>query len=103
MKLIKFFETALHATASILLLVVVKAPRFVMRKVKTRDAQLHISVAGSPHKVSTIDNGFSIFDSYVLEVCVLHRDMPHLLSCSLRVELLHGERESSHHRYVFPS
>jgi hypothetical protein len=101
MKLIELFETALHATASIFLLIVVEAPGIVMREVKARDTQ---SVATSPHQVSaTIDHGFSIFDGDVLEVCVLHRDMLHLLSCSVRVELLHGERESSHHLYVFPS
>ena len=101
MKLIEFFETALHATAFIL--VVVKAPSIVMRKVKARDAQLHLSVAGSPHQVCTIHDGFSIFDRDVLEICVLHRDMPHLLSCSIGVEFLHGERETSYHFYIFPS
>jgi hypothetical protein len=101
MKLVEFFETALHATAFIL--VVVEASSIVMRKVKARDAQLHLSVPGVPHQVCTIHDGFSIFDRDVLEVCVLHRDMPHLLSCSIRVELLHGERETSYHFYIFPS
>ena len=100
MKLIEFFETALHATAFVL--VVVKASSIVMRKVEARDAQLHLSVAGGPHHVCTIHNVFSIFDRDVLEVCVLHRDMLHLLSCSIGVELLHGERETSNHFYVFP-
>ena len=101
MKLIELFETALQAATSIFLLVVVEAPSIVMREVEARDAQ---SVAASPHQVSaTVDHGFSILDGDVLEVCVLHRDMLHLLSCSMRIELLHGERESSHHLYVFPS
>ena len=101
MKLIELFETALQAATSILLLVVVEAPGIVMREVEARDAQ---SVAASPHQVSaTVDHGFSILDGNVQEVCVLHRDMSHLLSCSVRVEFLHGERESSHHLYVFPS
>lgn len=101
MKLIELFKTALHATAFVL--VVVKASSIVMRKVEARDAQLHLSVACRPHHVCTIHHGFSVFDSDVLEVCVLHRDMPHLLSCSIGVELLHGERETSNHFYVFPS
>jgi hypothetical protein len=70
MKLIELFETALHATAFIF--VVVKASSIVMRKVKARDAQLHLSVAGRPHHVCTIHHGFSIFYRDVLEVCVLH-------------------------------
>ena len=101
MKLIELFETALQAATSIFLLVVVEAPGIVMREVEARDAQ---SVAPRSHQVpATIDHDISIFDGDVLEVCVLHRDMLHLLSCSMRVELLHGERESSHHLYVFPS
>ena len=100
MKLIQLFETALQATAFIFLLVVVEAPSIVMREVKARDAQ---SVAASPHQVSaTVDHGFSILDGDVLKVCVLYRDVLHLLSCSVRVELLHGKREGSHHLYIFP-
>jgi len=101
MKLIELFETALHATAFILVLV--KAPSIVMRKFDARDAQLHLSVACRPHHVCTIHHGFSVFDRDVLEVYVLHRDMPHLLSCSIGVEFLLGEREASNHFYVFPS
>lgn len=104
MKLIEFFETTLHATAFISMLIVVKAPSVVTREVKARDSQLHLSVAGSSNHVSSaIDHGLSIFDSDILEVCIFNRDVPLLLTSSLRVELLHCERESSHHCDVFPA